>query len=499
MEPDAAPVEEPDAPPIDRLALGVVLLAVVLRVGAAWWLTRAPSSVHDPLLYQRFAQGIAKGQGYLAFHGTPTSYYPPGYPFFLGAIQWVLDRVDQGARLPMAAAMVQAGLGGTTVWWLFRAGSRLGGRRVGLVAGAIVACWPNLILQSTVLLSEPLFLAVFAGLLRAGVRALDRLRDGSTVAVQRHRDVVAPRQRDPVGAVAAFWGSDRGRRLAAFAVAGAWLGICALVRSQVLVMFAAFAAALWSGTRRRVRAWSTRDAIAALVLVTVTAALVITPWTIRNAVVLGGFVPVSTNGGDNLCVGFNPAANGAFAVPKVCQTGDFYLDGPAAELRRNRDTARIARRWALHHLGALPMLSLRKLYWTYNGDVDGARAVESYDDTPVFSEATRAAVRAISNGYYAIVGLATIAGLVVLTRRTRGDRHEATLASFVVVGTLVSALIPVAFFGDQRFKVAATPLFALCAATALVASTGLRHRDGQRGAPATEPGPTPPEGGRTAP
>ncbi|HBX76826.1 MAG TPA: hypothetical protein DEG43_04210, partial [Acidimicrobiaceae bacterium] len=84
--------------PRNRVILGgglaLRLLALVLQ--------RDPVGLSDPLLYQRFAQGIAAGRGYQSFGDLPTAYYPPGYPFFLGAIQWVCDRLSIGSAMPTA-------------------------------------------------------------------------------------------------------------------------------------------------------------------------------------------------------------------------------------------------------------------------------------------------------------------------------------------------------------------------------------------------------------
>src|SRR4051812_14606597 len=160
----------------DRPRLAVAGAAAVIRIVAALILSRKPVGLHDPLLYQRFAQGIAKGQGYVSFYGKPTSYYPPGYPFFLGALQWICDRLSISGSLPIVSGLAQALLGGVIVWAVIGVGERLrrdpARTRLGLVAGVIVAIWPNLVLHSTVLLSETLFLTVFSLFLLTIVRAI---------------------------------------------------------------------------------------------------------------------------------------------------------------------------------------------------------------------------------------------------------------------------------------------------------------------------------------
>lgn len=480
---DAA--DEPRAPGRDRSRLTVAAVAVGLRAVAALLLSRTPVGLHDPLLYQRFAQGIAKGQGYQSFFGKPTAYYPPGYPFFLGGIQWICDRLGAAGSLPIAAGLVQAVLGGVTVWAVVgigdalqagavrwgstpsgaapsgatpshatpsgaveaglppdpansgeigrghhRASPRFGRatRRWGIVAGAIVAVWPNLVLHSTVLLSETLLLAVFAVFLLCAARLLTS--DGFA----------------PAPAIGA----------------GVSLGLAVLVRPQVVLVVAALALAALAVRRT----WPQRAAIVAVPAVVMV--LTVAPWTIRNAGVFGELVAVSTNGGDNLCVGFHPKATGHFEIPPSCDTGEFYTDGPKAEARRNNETADRATRWVRSHLTALPALSARKLWYTYEHDHDGLRAVESYEQDRFLPGPVRTLLQWTSDLFYAAVMIAAVAGAVLLTRRWWTQRSDA-VTLFVLVAALTSALVPILFFGEARFKVPTTPLFALLAAPAVAA------------------------------
>ncbi len=399
-------------------------------------MSRPPGGLSDPLLYQRFAQGIARGQGYVSFSETATSYYPPGYPFFLGAVQWVADRFGISGQMPLLAGILQALLGGVAAGAIFVVGRRLVGARVGLAAGLIFGLWPNLVVYSSVLLSEPLFLACFAVMLAALVT-----------------------MRDEGG------GLVRARVVTAALATGA----ATMVRPQVLVVVPAFALAwLISGI-----GW--RTTLRCLAVPIVGVIVFVTPWAIRNAVVLDGFVPVSTNGGDNLCVGFNPEAEGRFSVPEYCDTGEFYIDGPAAELRHNRTTRARATRWATGHIGELFGLSLDKLRYTYRDDIDGLRSYEAYDQDLVFSSGTRSALRAFANISYAFIMAAAGAGVVLVgirgARSGRGSRDEpGDPTPWAILGaTLTSAMVPVLVFGDGRFKVPSTPLFAVLAGVAFVA------------------------------
>ena len=68
---------------------------------------------------------------------------------------------------------------------VFKVGSEVFGRRVGLVSAVVIAIWPSLLLHTTQILKEPIFIAAFLGLVFVIVRLLTKslswkkgLRDG---------------------------------------------------------------------------------------------------------------------------------------------------------------------------------------------------------------------------------------------------------------------------------------------------------------------------------
>lgn len=436
----------------DRARIAVALTAISLRILAVVTLGRQPEGLHDPLVYQRFAQGIAKGQGYVSWNGEPTAYYPAGYPWFLGIIQWCCNLVGLDDHLVLVAGLVQALLGGVAAWALVGVGQRLHSnpavaRRAGLAAGLILAVWPNLVLHSATLLSESLFLGAFC----LTLLGLTRLLTGASPRGTR-----------------AWWGD--------VVLAGIPLGISTLTRPQVLTILVAYAVAVMFTQQPDIGAsedtssrWRHRAAI--FLAPAVLGALVVIPWTIRNAVVFDRFVAVSTNGGDNLCIGFNPSATGHFGIPDECQTGEFYIDGPDAEARRNAETSKRARSWALDNLGALPELSARKIWYTYDNDTDALRAIESYENDRFLPSPVRTALTVISNTFYVVVMLVAAVGvglLAIRARRGLADRTDPALVGVaLILGGLMAAFLPIFFFGEARFKVPATPFFALFAAVAL--------------------------------
>jgi hypothetical protein len=179
---------------------------------------------------------------------------------------------------------------------------------------ALGAVFLPLVLDGASLISEPLFVA---------------LELGALLAVLEFR-------RRPGGVEWAI-------------AAGILAGLAALTRSSGALL----AAALLIGVAARPRGLPGAAAFAAA------AVLVVAPWTIRNAVVLGTFIPVSTETGGTLLGTYNPTARGAPAC-----TGCWILmsESPTemglahrllglTEVERDRESRRLALRFALDHPG----------------------------------------------------------------------------------------------------------------------------------------------------
>lgn len=436
-----------------RDVLSVAALAASVRAVWVLFMSREPSGLSDPILYVTSARFISEGEGYRSLLGTPTSYYPPGYPYFLGAIRWTLSLVGAEDHLVLTAGLLQALLGGVAAGALVVAGWRLGGRAVGIGAGLVLALWPNLIAYTSTMLSESLFVALWGIFLAAllhldGDRADDAADDGG-----RPRP---PRTWPP--------------RTPAI-IAAASLGAACLVRPQSALLAVPAAGLAWALVRI---GW--RATLARLAVLTAGVVIAVLPWTVRNAVVLDGVVPVSTNTGDNLCVGFHEGASGGFEMPPECDTGEFYTDGPAAELRRDEETRRRALEWATANLGELPGLSMDKVRLTFRTDDDSLFAIESYGADPTFSPDRRRTLSIGWNAYYwtvmafaGIGGIAAIATTITAARRRRRAEPPSSPRAagdplVVLALTLTGVLVPMLSFGDARFKLSIAPCLALLAA-----------------------------------
>ena len=428
--------------------------AAILRLIWVAVASREPLGVSDPLIYLHSGAGIAAGDGYTSLLGNPTAYYPPGYPFFVGAVERVATAFGLADQRVLVIGVVQALLGGVACGALVVAGRQLaragatwrGGRdlgsAVGVGAGVLLALWPNLVLHTAVILSETLFLACLCTLLAALFTW------------------TAARSTDPVG-----------RTGASAALVVVCTASCVWIRPQSTLVLVPAVAVAWLVAGRGLR-----DALRVGGLLVVGVLVAVVPWSIRNLVVMDAFVPFGTNTGDNLCIGFHDGAKGGFAIPEACATEQRYVDGIDVEVERDGELRGRALDWIVEHPGSLPALTWGKLAATFDGDHDGLRAWESYGQDPHLSDGLRSGLRWLSDGYYWLVSLGAIAGTVLVLRdRWNGRRSVADRSTLVGLSTVAIALgciaVPALSFGDQRFKIPIVASLVLLAASAVARAT----------------------------
>ncbi len=268
------------------LAVGLVIaLALGLRLlfMAATPIERFEGDAAD---YDRHARSIASGHGYpsAAAPGRPTAYRPPAYPYFLAGA-YELTGVEHAAAVTRirVARIAQALLGTLAVALTGLLAARLWERRAALATLVVGALYLPIVLVGGAVVAEPLFVVLTLAALIA--------------AIEQRR-------------------SPHGYRWAA--IAGVLAGLASLSRSNGIVLVAPLMLAIWGGPPRL----SLRAAAPAAVLAAA-AFLTISPWTVRNAVVLHSFVPVTTQTGAALAGTYNdvsrndPQNPGAWRVLRV--------------------------------------------------------------------------------------------------------------------------------------------------------------------------------------
>ena len=202
-----------------------------------------------------------------------SSDWSPGAPLLYAAGFYATGGAREGT-----GRIVEMLLGVAAIVVVFLLGKRIACRPAGLIAAFGVAVYPPFIHSTGALMSEPP--AIFTL---------------------------------PAAVLAFLWASEQ-KRLRAWLLPGLLFGLTALIRPEYLVVGIAFAifAAIRVG---RARGW--RPGIAGGALLVAAFLLPIVPWTIRNTVVLGRVVPISTGGGKALYVGTYLPADGDYQRVKA--------------------------------------------------------------------------------------------------------------------------------------------------------------------------------------
>jgi 4-amino-4-deoxy-L-arabinose transferase-like glycosyltransferase len=241
--------------------VAILLLGLGLRTAEAWD-GRPP--VYDAAAYATIAANLERGEGFaLGPSATqPASNYSPGVPLFAGGLYAITGGVhERFVRLALAL------IGTLAVLFTYLIGRRLSGVTAGLIGAAAVAIYPALLEYQGMLMGEPLAATLLSG-----------------------------------AVLAMLWADAPGARVLSrgrWIVPGLLLGGLALVRPEYVAIALPIAVVVLA--RRGWDGWREGAVQAALLLAGL--AVIVAPWTLRNAVVLDRFVPVSTGGGQVLFAG----------------------------------------------------------------------------------------------------------------------------------------------------------------------------------------------------
>ena len=297
--------------------VAILLLGLGLRLNEAWD-GRAP--VYDASAYAAIAANLDAGNGFTvgAQATQPSSNYSPGLPLFVAGIYKLTGGVHE-----QLARVVLALLGTLSVLFAYLLGRRLGkiqrplkngphrGSKSagaefwGPLAGALmVAIYPALLEYQGMLMSEPLA----ATLLSGGVLAVLWAWEGDVLR---------------------WW------------LPGALFGALALVRPEYLAVAALVAAVVFA--REAKVDW--RQSLLRATIFLGALVVVIAPWTIRNAVALDRFVPISTGGGQVLFAGTYLPSDGdpeKVGAEVVSENPNLFTPQDAQNLRLEQILARLA-------------------------------------------------------------------------------------------------------------------------------------------------------------
>jgi 4-amino-4-deoxy-L-arabinose transferase-like glycosyltransferase len=328
------------------------LLLAALAVRVAYVEHTPFQAVNDAGTYNRLASqmartgdydtGSAPGTGAGGSRG-PTAYFPPGFPYFLAAVDIVTGHQAGHKAAIEPERIAQAVAGTLAVGLIGLVGLEAFGGAVALVTMALAAFYPVFVELSGTLVAENLLL---------------------------------------VFELAAVWTMLRARRAdhpyGWFIATGVLTGLATLTHENAILFVIPFAFAAWAvarggpaghrasppvpgapGRRSANRTRADRRALAApTILILITIATIV-PWTIRNAIELHHFVPVSDETGITLRGTYNPDSAAFAPVPYKWR---FFWQIPQdAGLRHTAgryDEVQLGSKLqarALHYVGAHPL------------------------------------------------------------------------------------------------------------------------------------------------
>jgi hypothetical protein len=383
----------------------VLVASLALRVGLAEYAIRSVQErMPDTEIYTGYADAIYHGRPYKV--GDSRALRAPGYPAFMAAC-WTL----YGERSPRAVLYAQAVLGAATALFVYRLGRSFeetgGAPGMALAACAIAAFEPYGLVLGALELSETLFTTLLVA-----------------CAWMVRRWTLRP-------------------SAAASAAAGVLAGSAVLVRPSALLLapLAAAVATVFSSDRR--------STVRGVAVAAACGVLVLAPWWIRNAAVLGRPVWTTTNVGESLFDAWNPRATGASDM-------GFASDPDVLAMPEiDRDAHWRAR--AIAFAKAEPA----RVFWL--GAVKLARFWSPWPNEPRYRTPWVVAAAAAPT---VLIYALSIAGLYAALRDEGNTRP---LAGFVLVPAAYFCLLHAVFVGSVRYRAPLAPLLALAAGLGVAA------------------------------
>jgi tetratricopeptide (TPR) repeat protein len=411
----------------------VVAAAFVIRALVLWQLSRNYPGFLDPIVDSRWhylwAKQIAAGD----WLGSEVFFRAPLYPYLLGI--WI--KLFGDGLWPIR--LMQAFIGGLTAGLTFLIGQKAFGRRVGLIAAVMSILYGTLIYYESELLIE--VIAVPLGLLAIWMAMNEASRP-------------APRWVGWLGV-------------------GLLLGLGAISRPNILACVPAFWWWAWGRDATGKASWGRR--LRGPMLVTLGVIIPIIPVTIRNYVVADDPVVISYQGGINLWLGNNPAADGlTMQMPEIdldetVEWNEFVrtTDSIAvAQFGRKMTASEIsafwtkrAKDWMLANPGDAIRGWLKKTWYFLGG-------YEVSDQTDIYAYSRFSAILNVLISQplifvpFGLIVPFGLLGLILVWRRSEATRP--LVAFFVLYAPTV-----ILFLATARHRLPVVPILIVCAAAAL--------------------------------
>jgi 4-amino-4-deoxy-L-arabinose transferase-like glycosyltransferase len=422
---------------LDKRAFAVVMTAIIVRL--IWIVAVKAQPVSDFLFYFLRSGEVARGQGYL-FNGHATAYWPPGYPFVLAVFFKALGQSLAVAKLLNVAMWT------VSAWLMYVLGKRIGGPTAGLIAGMVVALYPEYVFFTGLVASENLFV-----LLMSVSAVLLTFRPKSARA-----------------------------NYGLAAVIGLLLGWGIITRPASVLLPLTICVVVWI-VRRRDRGFTTA------LVIGLCGILAIAPWVIRNRVVMGEWV-LATNGGASVWGGAHQGSTGTFMRPEEQPSWMKPAYTIEAELLQNREGGKVAQAYMRAHPWAWLSMAPTKLVGMFdepgglnwnlvydaNGMPGGKPVYRKLSGVELLVVKVAGAYRHVPNLMKRIQAAEWILGAlglaVAVVRKRRDAIWPLTIIAYWVVFQITLAT------GQPRYLVSAGPLLGPGIGFLVVAIAGLFGR-----------------------
>jgi 4-amino-4-deoxy-L-arabinose transferase-like glycosyltransferase len=396
-------------------------IAAIAALGAVWRLALVVDRwdhellFNDSLYYSGWAVQLTEGEFFRdVFTGQPTAEHGPLTSVLMAPVSWLADPVPY-------QRLVTAACGVATIVLAGLLGRAIRGERVGIVAAAIAAAYPNLWINDGLVMSESVGVLLVTAVLLSMQRMLDEVTTGRVLAT------------------------------------GALVGLAALARPELVLFLPIVIVALLGRSggdgpmprAHRVRATATVSGAAIVVMLV---------WVGPNLVRFEEPVLLSTNGGTTLLgsycdASFEGTNLGGWTFECVAEHPRYAIgEDAAARDSWQRDEALD---YLADHVGRLPTVVAARLLRT--ADLYGLQAMVLSD---VGDQRPRWAV------WSGIVSWWVLAPLAVLGARKLDRRRRGLLLAPVLIVVLVAAV----FYGGHRIRSTLEPSVVVATAVAVVAA-----------------------------
>jgi hypothetical protein len=393
--------------------VAILLAAIALRMLVVMAIPTAP--VSDFWSYFQRAISLADRGVYEAIPGRPDASYPPGYPLLLSLFfRLPVDRL-------VAAKMVNIALGMLAVILVALITKDLFDRGASLIAAVIYAANPRSILSCGLLASENLFIPLILLWVFFSIHEKHRMSTRMSL------------------------------------LSGFLLGLATLTRSVSWLLVIPWIAWLF------IRKIPTRKLLVNVAVFLIAQSVVLLPWSLRNAHVLGSGIFLTTTAGINLFIGNNPASSGQWYpwLDDMQQVDPYFSERSIVEQDKIARTT--AADWIFKNPLQAGLMYLKKWGLIFYGEnfvletsIFGRQlsppwpAVDVLGDNSAFVP-YRGLLGFIVNGYYWVLLMLGVIGVIISWVKFHRGNIFLSNWLFLVLTILYFPAVSAAFIASSRF------------------------------------------------